>query len=827
MKIEKKLYLLLFVVITGFILLISVNYYFMNLSKKVDKKVLNQQNKLLISSFISDDLNIIEAQFFQLAINGRNIRSIANIEKRIKNSIDNIMDSPMVLKDGGTLRRVVKLNIVGHNSMMKVVKYKKQKSEVSLVAIDILPKIIGLHRMVADVDRLLRLRIKYKNNQSKLLSVRRKIIRYYKTAPAYFQRVSENINRSIYEGDILLNKIQKIVDTKKERYLVTQFSIIISILFFVIFLIVLIMQNIKQSSKKLLKLNENLKHKDAEIKTIINSQSSMVIVSTNRKIIYANQTLIDFFSDYNDISEFINENRCICDFFEEDIPDDSYIYNKDYDGKDWIEYILANPNKNFKAIMQKENAKHHFSIYIKKRYIKSDDPTIVITLNDITEQIQNHNLLLEQKIELHHQANYDLLTNLPNRTLLFDRLDFISQKAKRNKFKFAVLFIDLDNFKEINDSLGHDVGDEVLKIVSERLKSFLRSGDIISRLGGDEFVIVLEDLNQIQDASIVAKNIIELLSNDILIRDYVLYANCSIGISIFPDDSLDIHNLLKFSDSAMYVAKRSGKGQFRYYNSKMTQLAFKKIALEADLKNAIKNSEFTVYFQPQVDATTGDTIGAESLVRWIHPTKGIISPNDFIPFAESSGLILKIDEFVMKSSMEQFSKWYKEGLNPGVLSMNLSAKHLREKDFIKKFKTLVAQTKCEPKWLELEITERQIMNDPNGSIAKLQELRNLGTKIAIDDFGTGYSSLAYLQNLPIDKLKIDISFIRKLPDDKNSVALTKTIISLAKNLNLTLLAEGVENREQKDFLVLNGCKNIQGYYYSKPQEAKEFIKFCI
>ena len=447
---------------------------------------------------------------------------------------------------------------------------------------------------------------------------------------------------------------------------------------------------------------------------------------------------------------------------------------------------------------------------------------IIESARDITGHLRIQDELREQKSILDHQAHHDALTELPNRVLFNDRLEQAIQTAKRNKTNVALLFIDLDHFKEINDSLGHAVGDEILKTVSKRLRGVIREEDTVSRLGGDEFTVILEELSQAQDASLIASKILEVLSKSMNVNDNVLYVSSSIGISIYPEDGVSTQNLLKYADSAMYKAKDEGRNNFQYYNSVMTELAFERVVMETSLREALEKEQFVIYYQPQVDGTTDKLIGMEALIRWQHPTMGLVPPNKFIPLAESTGLIVELDRYVMKTAMTQVSQWYKDGLNPGVLAMNLAVKQLKQTDFIEIIENLMKETECKAQWMALEVTEGQIMTNPDEAIKQLTQISDLGIDLAVDDFGTGYSSLAYLKRLPIDKLKIDQAFVRNLPDDEEDAGITRAVIALAKSLNLSVIAEGVETKEQKDFIVKNGCENIQGYYYSKPVPNNEF-----
>jgi diguanylate cyclase (GGDEF)-like protein len=442
-------------------------------------------------------------------------------------------------------------------------------------------------------------------------------------------------------------------------------------------------------------------------------------------------------------------------------------------------------------------------------------------LMDITERKATEKLLLKQQTVLQQQAYYDSLTGLANRRLLLDRLGKAIQKSTRHTSKLALLFIDLDNFKEINDSLGHDAGDKVLIEITSILTAIIRSEDTMARLGGDEFTILLENITNTESVATVCNKILQKLAHPIKIDGSELYISCSIGISLFPDDGIKVHDLLKYADSAMYKAKREGKNNFQFYDTKLTELATERVIMETGLRLAIKNKELEVYYQPQVDGRTDKLIGIEALIRWNHPTMGFVPPAKFIPLAEVTSLIIDLDRFVMEQAMTQVAHWYEKGLNPGVLALNLSVKQIQQKNCISYIQLLMKKIKFKPYWLELEVTEGQIMTNPKKAIKTLQKIRNLGIDLAIDDFGTGYSSLSYLKKLPINKLKIDREFIKNLPESKDDAAITQGIIILTKILNLDVIAEGVETEEQKNFLIEGGCNAIQGYLYSKPVTAVE------
>ena len=434
-------------------------------------------------------------------------------------------------------------------------------------------------------------------------------------------------------------------------------------------------------------------------------------------------------------------------------------------------------------------------------------------------------ILDEQREKLEYQANHDALTNLPNRVLFLDRLSQSIKIAQRDNKEIALLFVDLDHFKSVNDSLGHTAGDKILVDFSQRLSKKIKTTDTISRVGGDEFCIVLNDVENLESLSDFILDILNISKEMYTIQDDTIYLGMSMGIAMYPHDGVDANTLLRDADSAMHKAKDSGRNTYYFYDEQMTKKAQERVFLETQLRNALLKDELVVYFQPQMNGQTNQIVGAETLVRWEHPELGMIYPDRFIPLAEATGMIVQLDRIVMRKALSQFNKWHKEGLNPGKLSLNLAIKQLEEKDFINFVKNILVQEECSYTNIEFEVTESEIMKNPDKSIKVLQELSDLGISISIDDFGTGYSSLAYLKRLPIKKLKIDKSFVDNLPHDAEDVAITKTIINLCKSLNLKVIAEGVETLEQKDFLLNNGCAFIQGYFYSKPLDTNNMTKF--
>lgn len=443
------------------------------------------------------------------------------------------------------------------------------------------------------------------------------------------------------------------------------------------------------------------------------------------------------------------------------------------------------------------------------------------TYDDVTVKKQHEEMLESHRDELQYQANHDILTGLPNRLLFLDRLNQSIYKANRHYSKVAVLFVDMDRFKEINDSFGHAFGDEAIKEVAQRLKKLVRQSDTVARFGGDEFVMILDDIKDPMVIVDIVSKLMETMEEPMIINQHTLYVTLSIGISIYPDDTVLATDLLKNADAAMYKAKDSGRNTYVFYTEDMTAKAFERITMEADMRRAIKNEDFTLYFQPQVNALTNRIVGMETLLRWEHKTLGFIPPFEFIPIAEETGLIIPLGKWILRECMKQVTLWYKKGVEPGILSINLSMIQLQENNFVPDLINMLEETQCKAEWLEVEVTEGQVMKNPEKTIKTLEEISNLGIEIAIDDFGTGYSSLSYLKRLPIDRLKIDRSFIKDIPDDEDDIAISKAIIALAKSLNMQVIAEGVETEEQKKFLLENDCKYIQGYFYSKPVPLKE------
>jgi diguanylate cyclase (GGDEF)-like protein/PAS domain S-box-containing protein len=431
--------------------------------------------------------------------------------------------------------------------------------------------------------------------------------------------------------------------------------------------------------------------------------------------------------------------------------------------------------------------------------------------------------ITERKIAedtINFQAYHDLLTNLPNRALLRDRLSLAISQAKREDEMLAVMFLDLDRFKNINDSLGHVVGDELLQQVSTRLKSCVREGDTLARFGGDEFTLLLPKIAKgKEDVSKIAEKINEVLKDPFTVDNNELYVSASIGIAIYPRDGTDMDSLIKHADIAMYNVKDTGKNNYRFYSTDMTTPYFQNLSLETGIHKALANDEFHLMYQPQINIKTGEIVGVEALLRWDHPEHGPITPAEFIPFAEETGMIVDIGHWVLRSACAQLKHWRDIGLPEIRMSINMSARQLAEKSIVKHISGLLRDYALPGHCLEIEITENTIMNDMDSVIHKLKALSKKGVYIAIDDFGTGYSSLSYLHKLPIQTLKIDRAFIKEANMKHTGNSIINTIVAMARGLNLNVIAEGVETQQQLDYLVEIGCSEAQGFLFGKPLTA--------
>jgi diguanylate cyclase (GGDEF)-like protein/PAS domain S-box-containing protein len=436
------------------------------------------------------------------------------------------------------------------------------------------------------------------------------------------------------------------------------------------------------------------------------------------------------------------------------------------------------------------------------------------TLIDITKR-----KIAEERVQ--SLAYYDALTGLPNRILLRDRLSKALATARRQNNKVALLFVDLDRFKIINDSLGHAVGDLLLQDIARRLNSIAREQDTVARLGGDEFLIVLANVKDIPGAAIAAERFMDAMTAEFAIQDHPLSISCSIGISVFPDHGVDSETLIKHADAAMYSAKESGRNNFQFFSADMNALAVKRLILENGLRLALDKKELFLVYQPQMDMLTGRITGLEALLRWQHPELGLISPDQFIEIAENSGLIVPIGEWVLRTACSQARKWQGDGVLAGKVAINISAIQFRQEGFCRLIRKVLQETELAPNYLELELTESLLLANAELMLGVVQELSTMGLTLAIDDFGTGYSSFGYLKQLKVSKFKIDRIFIRDVAESPDDAAIAAAIISMAKSLRLRVIAEGVENEAQVSFLRAHHCDEIQGYYFSKPLTVDE------
>jgi len=424
--------------------------------------------------------------------------------------------------------------------------------------------------------------------------------------------------------------------------------------------------------------------------------------------------------------------------------------------------------------------------------------------------------------QLRHLATHDSLTGLPNRVLLDDRLAQGIAHAEREGHGFAVAVFDLDRFKQINDSCGHRAGDELLKEVAQRLRSVARSIDTIARLGGDEFVMVLDRMANRQDAEVVANRAVEALRQTVKIAGVDLHTSVSVGFAFFPGDGTTVETLIAHADAAMYYAKQRGRNNVQYFAPAMNAATQERAGLESDLHEALKLKQFELHYQPKIDTSTGMIHGAEALIRWRHPQRGLVSPAAFIPIAEECGLIDNIGEWVVREGCRQASAWQREGLEPIRVAVNLSVFQFRQGNLLQMIQSALADADLDPRLLEVEITESALMSDPEESVNILEQLSKMGVLVSVDDFGTGYSSMSYLRRFPIDKLKIDRSFINELSTRPDDASIVRAIVSLAHSLRLKVVAEGVETPAQLEMLKSLGCDQYQGYHYSAAVPAADF-----
>lgn len=550
-----------------------------------------------------------------------------------------------------------------------------------------------------------------------------------------------------------------------------------------------------------------LKQSEAFASSIINhAVDGIITMDINGIIKYVNPAAIQIFG-YSS-SEVIGKNINIL------IPE---IYFTDCHNSDINDKFI---NTNIEVVgNRKDHSTLPMDLTISKFYV-GGKCYFTIMLRDITERKRYEEMI-------RYQAFYDSLTGLPNRLLLKERMDLGISHAKNTRQKMAIMYLDLDRFKLINDTLGHDIGDKLLKEIANRLKKCVRSDDTVTRLGGDEFVILLSRIIREEDVAKIANKILHAIRETIIIDTHELYLTSSIGIAIYPDGGEDYETLVTNADVAMYRAKEKGKNNFQFYTPALNDKAVERLALENSLRRAVEYEEFVVYYQPKVNTENENIIGMEALIRWQHPNWGMVPPQKFIPLAEETGLIVPIGEWVLRSACAQNKAWQNAGFPPLIVAVNLSVRQFELQDLTKMISKVLEETGLDPIYLELEITESIAMKNVEYTLKVINELRSLGVKFAIDDFGTGYSSLSRLNSFSVNTLKIDRSFVSKIDGEKDNSILASTVLALGKSLELGIVAEGVETKEQVKFFKENKCDEMQGYYFGKPMSSKDFEKlYC-
>ena len=449
--------------------------------------------------------------------------------------------------------------------------------------------------------------------------------------------------------------------------------------------------------------------------------------------------------------------------------------------------------------------------------------------NEMLTRIEQRNVALKHELlerksaeeRLDMLAHFDTVTHLPNRHFFNERLLAVVERCLTTPWRAGLLFVDLDNFKIVNDTLGHDVGDQLLYGVAHRLASSVRSGDVVCRIGGDEFAIIAEDLKNADDAEVVAAKALEALRAPFQFGDNEIFVTASIGISIAPDDARDMHELLRNADTAMYFAKERGKSTYQSFLPDMKGKALKRLTMESHLRRAVERNEFVVHYQPQFDVHSRSMVGVEALVRWHHPEFGLVGPNEFIPIAEETGLIVPIGEWVLRQASLDVLAMHEHSGVPLHLAVNLSGRQFKENDIVERILAIIQETAFPPELLEIEITESMLMDISDKTLEKMNALRDAGLSLSLDDFGTGYSSMSYLKRFPISRLKIDRSFVRDVPHDADDAAIVQAIIAMGRTLKMSIVAEGVETSQQADFLRHNGCDNLQGFLLARPMPKED------
>ncbi|MCX7725522.1 MAG: EAL domain-containing protein [Chitinispirillaceae bacterium] len=563
---------------------------------------------------------------------------------------------------------------------------------------------------------------------------------------------------------------------------------------------------------KLEKTNHIETHPSSELTKLdydalfFNSSEGIIITNKNREIVKVNPTFtrITGYEEKEVIGKtpsFLKSHRHDKKFFEK--LEEALIHEEKWQGEIWNRL--------------KDGEIHRQLLTIIPIKVKGEIDHYIGIFNDITD-------ILTTNKDLRYVAYYDSLTGLPNRMLLYDRLSFMINLAKRKRALLAVLLLDLNRFKLINDTLGYSYGDQLLQSVAIRLKSCTREVDSVFRLGDDEFAVLLEDISQPQDAARVAKRILSTCSQPYFVGDRELFLTISIGVSIYPADGEQFETLLRNAETAMVRAKELGINNYQHYEPSMNTQSFEQLTIEYNLQKALKNNQFQVFYQPIINIATKQITGAEALIRWNHPELGMIPPIKFIPLAEDTGLIIPIGEWVLETACRDMYKWQKQFDYPYIVSVNLSARQFQQRNLVTIVEKTLLESGLKNSSLKLEITESIGMKNPEETIKILTEFKARGILIAIDDFGTGYSSLNYLKRFPIDTIKIDRSFLLGMCNNTQDAALIDAIIAMAHTLGLNVVAEGVETPDQLNYLAEKGCEEAQGFYFSKPVNGEEFEK---
>ncbi|MCX7710748.1 MAG: EAL domain-containing protein [Clostridia bacterium] len=623
------------------------------------------------------------------------------------------------------------------------------------------------------------------------------------------KKIAEVRKSGAYEG-VYQKYFFKHSDYYTENQKEKSIKIAVLILVLIIVMIMLLQLYIRFLKNRISKVNEQLFKEHEWLSITLSSIGDAVIASDEKGIInFVNQTALSL-TGY--------EEEQVIGARITDILD--IVFTKEATSVSSLEELLKEHVScqfidNLKLKL-KDGSEHWISINASP--IKSDTGMnigTVMVIRDISEKKAD-----EEKIN--NLAYYDTLTGLPNRAMFMDRLSEALIRSLKNGSSGVLMFLDIDNFKTVNDTLGHIFGDVLLKNIAAMLVEKFGDSVFMARLGGDEFIVMKEDIRNVEEAVGIAEGILGNFRQNWLVQDREFFITTSIGVTVFPKDGSDELTLLKNADTAMYHAKEYGKNNYKIYNENMNAAVMERIEMENYLRHAINKKEFTIYYQPQIDIRSGKIIGAEALIRWIHPMKGLIPPSRFIPLAEESGLIVPIGEWVLSNACRQWKKWVKEGFAPMMIAVNLSARQFDEENLIERIESIINETGMDPCYLDLEITESITIHDLDYSIEVLKKLKDMGIRISLDDFGKGYSSLNYLRQLPINTLKIDKTFIDDIAVKTNETAIVKAMISMAHSMNLTVTAEGVETEEQLHFLQTQQCDKVQGYLFSKPLEVGDF-----